>query len=70
MFDKLEISKEFDTYDNFSDRRTIVYARNACFKIAKKLGYRYFLQCDDDYESFEYRFEKKKKINDKAVFRF
>jgi hypothetical protein len=42
MFDKLEMSKEFDTYDNFSDRRTIVYARNACFKIAKKLGYRYF----------------------------
>ena len=70
MFDKLEMSKEFDTYDNFSDRRTIVYARNACFKIAKKLGYRYFLQCDDDYESFEYRFEKEKKLMTKPCLDF
>lgn len=38
MFDKLAISKTFDTADTFSDRRTIVYARNACFDIAKQVG--------------------------------
>lgn len=55
VFDKLEMSKKFDTFDNFSDRRTIVYARNYCFEIAEKLGYKYFLELDDDYTSFEYR---------------
>ena len=47
MFDKLEISKTFDEADNFGDRRSIVYARNACFDIAKKRGYKYFMQMDD-----------------------
>lgn len=54
-FDKLAISKRFDTGDNFSDRRTVVYARNACFDLAKALGYQYFLELDDDYVVFEYR---------------
>lgn len=55
IFSKEDISKTFDEADNFTDRRSIVYARNACFQIAKKLGYRYFIQMDDDYTGFEYR---------------
>jgi hypothetical protein len=55
IFSKKEISKEFDEADNFDDRRAIVYARNACFKIAEKLGAKYFVQMDDDYTRFEYR---------------
>ena len=62
MFDKLKISKEFDTGDNFDDRRTIVYARNACFKIAKDLGYKWFLELDDDYTSFMFRFIENNKL--------
>lgn len=58
MFDKLAKSKEFDTADNFSDRRTIVYARNACFDIAEELGYDYFLELDDDYTSIGHRLVK------------
>ncbi len=65
MFDKLKISKEFDTGDNFDDRRTIVYARNACFKIAKDLGYKYFLELDDDYTSFMFRFIENNKLKSK-----
>ena len=34
VFSKKEIAQEFDEADNFDDRRSIVYARNACFKIA------------------------------------
>lgn len=56
MFDKLAISKTFDTADTFEDRRTIVYARNACWDIAKERGYRYFLELDDDYTSFSHRY--------------
>ena len=56
QFDKLAISQRFDTMDTQEDRRTIVYARNACFDVAKQIGARYFLELDDDYKSFEYRF--------------
>jgi hypothetical protein len=55
MFDKEKISKKFDEADNFKDRRSIVYARNACFEIAKDLGITYFMQLDDDYTSFQYK---------------
>lgn len=56
VFDKLAISKTFDCGDNFNDRRTIAYARNATFKIAEDLGIKYFIQLDDDYHQFDYRF--------------
>ena len=59
QFNKLKISKTFDTCDNFNNRKTIVYARNACFEIAKKLGYKYFMQLDDDYTRLSYRVNKK-----------
>jgi len=54
-FSKSEIAKTFDEADNFENRKAIVYARNACFEIARKLGYKYFVQLDDDYTSFLYR---------------
>lgn len=62
MFDKLAISKTFDTGDNFSDRRTIVYARNACFNIARDLGIKYFLELDDDYTDFMFRYIENGKL--------
>lgn len=59
IFDKKAISETFDEGDNFEDRRAIVYARNACFDIVKDLGIKYFMQCDDDYTAFSYRFTSK-----------
>ena len=44
QFDKLEVSKTFDTMDISDDRRTIVYARNACFDLAESVGVKYFLE--------------------------
>lgn len=58
VFDKQEMLAKTDTVDNFSELKTITYARNVSFSIAKKLGYRYFVQLDDDYTSFEWRFLK------------
>lgn len=55
MFDKPEESLHCDSMDNFNDRRVILYARNACFEQAKKLGYKYFLELDDDYTYFGFR---------------
>ena len=59
MFDKLEMSKTFDEADNFKDRKSIVYARNACFNIAKDLGIKYFIQLDDDYTTFRFASNEK-----------
>lgn len=59
VFSKEEISLTFDQGDNFQDRHTIVYARNACFELAEKVGCKYFMQLDDDYSAFGYRFNDK-----------
>lgn len=67
VFDKLAISKTFDTADNFDNRKTIVYARNACFGLAKKLGYKYFMELDDDYNAMFFRYIKGGKIVKKDV---
>jgi len=54
MFCKSEIAKTFDEGDNFNDRRAIIYARNATFEIAKKIGVKHFIQLDDDYTTFNH----------------
>ena len=55
QFSKAAIAAKFDTADTGTDRRSIVFARNACFEIARDLGLECFLQLDDDYTSFAYR---------------
>lgn len=57
QFSKQEIADRIDEGDNFNDRRCIVYARNAAFDVAEQLGYRYFVQLDDDYTWFAYHFD-------------
>jgi len=57
MFSKEHIASTFDEADNFKDRRSIVYARNASFEIAEQLGIKYFIQLDDDYTAFSYVFD-------------
>jgi hypothetical protein len=67
VFSKAEIAKTFDEGDNFNDRRAIIYARNACFELAKQVGYKYFIQLDDDYTAFNYKFNHKKEYGDWVV---
>lgn len=59
IFDKKEMADSIDECNNFDERRTITHARNACFKIAKEIGITYFIQLDDDYTQFKFRFENK-----------
>ena len=56
VFDKLDMRKRIDEVFR-GDRRVIVYARNACFDAARALGYKYFIELDDDYTSFVWRFD-------------
>lgn len=62
IFNKEYQASIVDTCDNFNRRKVILYARNYCFDIAKNLGYKYFLQLDDDYTGFEYRYEEDDKF--------
>lgn len=57
IFNKDEVAKRFDRGDNFGKKGAIIFARNACFDIARKRGYRYFIELDDDYTSFNYKFD-------------
>jgi hypothetical protein len=62
-------SEWFDIGDNLQDHKGVpVYARNECFRIAKELGIKYFVQLDDDYPIIIFRYDdggtlRKKDIN-------
>lgn len=54
-FDKAAVAARIDEGDNFQDRRAIIYARNACFDVARELGITHFVQLDDDYIAFRHK---------------
>ena len=56
VFDKAAVAARIDEGDNFRDRRAVIYARNACFDIARDLGIEYFLELDDDYKEIQHKF--------------
>jgi hypothetical protein len=59
IFNKAETEKIFDLGDNFKKSRgSVIHARNASFKIAADLELTHFIQLDDDYTSFQVRFNK------------
>lgn len=67
MFNKKRISKNVDNGDNFNDLRTTTHARNAIFEIAKNLKLSYFIQLDDDYSAFNYKFNSKLEYIEKKI---
>jgi hypothetical protein len=62
VFSKKDYEQKFDIMDNFDGNKVIVYARNACYDIARKLGLDYFFEYEDDYKSFQYRYVDKKAL--------
>ena len=62
VFDKQKMADSIDEGNNFDNQKVIVHARNACFKIAKAMGIKYFIQLDDDYYYFGYRYDTGAKI--------
>lgn len=68
VFSKEDYKNKFDIGDNFDKNNVVVFARNANFDIAKKLGLDYFLQLDDDYEIFEYKYPSKEKLIGRRIY--
>lgn len=54
-FSKSKVASWIDEGDNSGNRKAIVYARNACWEIARGLGATHFMQLDDDYTCFKIR---------------
>ena len=65
VFSKDEV--EFDSGDNFDVRKTITFARNVCFRLAKERGVRYFMELDDDYSDFLYTVTGKRRSKRVAI---
>lgn len=55
VFCKKDEAERSDVMDADNDMRIVLYARNSCHEIAKKLGLKYFLELDDDYTEFRFR---------------
>lgn len=62
VFRKSDYVGKFDMMDNLDGNKVIVYARNACYDIARSLGLDYFFEYEDDYTSFTHRFIKGQKL--------
>ena len=60
QFDKKDYLEKTDLGDLDTDRRIGVFARNFIQDEAKRLGYKFHLQLDDDVHGFTYRFAQGK----------
>ena len=67
IFDKAKKAQDTDTGDNFNGMQIVVFARNACFDIAKSLGLEYFMVLDDDYTSLRYKTDSNFNYIDREV---
>lgn len=67
VFSKKELEGKFDIGDNLTGRNVVVFARNKVFDIARELGLRYFLELDDDYVNFSWRWLIKGKAVSKKI---
>ena len=56
IFNKDKVAERVDLGDNFNNKKVINYARNVCYDLAKQVGVTEFLELDDDYNAFRYRF--------------
>lgn len=67
VFSKKDYRNKFDMMDNFAGNKVIVYARNACYDIARKLGLDYFFEYEDDYIDFAHRWIESDSLKRKSV---
>jgi hypothetical protein len=54
-FSKDEVARYTDQMDTSTDRRSALWAYNACWDLAKQVGCRFFVRLDDDYTLWRYR---------------
>lgn len=70
VFSKEQAAKKFDIMDNFEGRGVPTFARNVLHEIAKDLGLTYFLELEDDYVNFLYRYQDGNQLRAKVIRNF
>jgi hypothetical protein len=66
-FSKADVASRSDEGYNPKARKVILYARNAAFELAERLGIKYFIELDDDYTMFRYEFDRRGEIGVKRI---
>lgn len=56
VFNKREWAEKTDTITSTGELRSVVFARNACYDIAREKGLKLFAEFDDDIKLFQYRY--------------
>lgn len=59
-FSGINTDDDFEPTHRIGRKGSVVFARNECWRVAKKHGYRYYIEMDDDYTSFQVRINDKK----------
>jgi len=67
VFDKEEAAGYTDTCNNFGARNMVVFARNAAYRIAERIGIKYFMALDDDYTLFHYKYNEHLQFKNHAM---
>lgn len=67
VFSRDDMDGKFDKGDNLDNKNTVVYARNACFEIAKDMGIKHFIMLDDDYLRFAYKFNTEHQYEERDI---
>ena len=67
VFNKEEYWEKTDTVDSFKSMKTVLYARNAIWDIARECWYEYFWVFDDDYTAFNFRWPQWWKLKAKNI---
>lgn len=66
-FEKDEVAPDIDKGDNFPERDTIIYAREAMWNLADDLGLDYYMVMDDDYTYFSYRIDEAGHFSEESI---
>jgi hypothetical protein len=67
VFSKRDVMRSSDAGNNFDDPRSSMYARNAIMDLAVDVGCKYFMQLDDDYTQFAFRYNSRLEYTAKLI---
>lgn len=67
VFNKKEIEKQADFFTYKPNYKVATFARVAAKRFAKLLGYKYYVQCDDDFKGFFVRYVQDNKFKSAKI---
>jgi hypothetical protein len=69
VFSKQKAIDMTDEANNFGDHRSVLFARNICWDVARDLGIKQFIMLDDDYSDFRHKMDDNNRFIDRSWMR-